>query len=60
MGKATKHNFGIEIGLWNKLDLTLDLFKENRKDILMTPQTTSSIVGATFNAINRGETKIMV
>ena len=23
----------------------------------MTPQTTSSIVGATFNAINRGETK---
>ena len=55
--KATKHNFGIEIGLWNKLDLTLDLFKENRKDILMTPQTTSSIVGATFNAINRGETK---
>lgn len=57
MEKATKHNFGIEIGLWNKLDLTLDLFKENRKDILMTPQTTSSIVGATFNAINRGETK---
>ena len=55
--KATKHNFGIEVGLWNKLDLTLDLFKENRKDILMTPQTTSSIVGATFNAINRGETK---
>ena len=41
----------------DKLDLTLDLFKENRKDILMTPQTTSSIVGATFNAINRGETK---
>ena len=35
----------------------MDLFKENRKDILMTPQTTSSIVGATFNAINRGETK---
>lgn len=55
--KATKHNFGIEIGLWNKLNFTLDLFKESRKDILMTPQTTSSIVGATFNAINRGETK---
>lgn len=55
--KSTKQNLGIEIGLWNKLSATLDLFDEKRKDILMTPNTTSSIVGATFNSLNMGETK---
>ena len=56
-GKSTKQNFGIEIGLWNKLDITLDLFDEKRKDILMEPQTTSFITGAKFNALNIGSTK---
>ena len=55
--KSTKQNLGIEIGLWNKLDITLDLFDENRKDILMEPQTTSFITGAKFNALNIGSTK---
>lgn len=55
--KSTKQNFGIEIGLWNKLDITLDLFDEKRKDILMEPQTTSFITGAKFNALNIGSTK---
>ena len=55
--KSTKQNLGIEIGLWNKLDITLDLFDEKRKDILMEPQTTSFITGAKFNALNIGYTK---
>ena len=55
--KPTKQNLGIEIGLWNKLDITLDLFDEKRKDILMEPQTTSFITGAKFNALNIGSTK---
>ena len=55
--KSTKKNLGIEIGLWNKLDITLDLFDEKRKDILMEPQTTSFITGAKFNALNIGSTK---
>lgn len=55
--KSTKQNLGIEIGLWNKLSLTLDLFDEKRRDILMTPNTTSSIAGATFNSLNIGKTK---
>ena len=55
--KTTKQNLGIEIGLWNKLDITLDLFDEKRKDILMEPQTTSFITGAKFNALNIGSTK---
>ena len=55
--KSTKQNLGIEIGLWNKLDITLDLFDEKRKDILMEPQTTSFITGAKFNALNIVSTK---
>lgn len=55
--KSTKQNLGIEIGLWNKLDITLDLFEKKRKDILMEPQTTSFITGAKFNALNIGSTK---
>lgn len=55
--KSTKQNLGIEIGLWNRLDITLDLFDEKRKDILMEPQTTSFITGAKFNALNIGSTK---
>ena len=55
--KSTKQNLGIEIGLCNKLDITLDLFDEKRKDILMEPQTTSFITGAKFNALNIGSTK---
>ncbi len=55
--KSTKQNLGIEVGFWNKLSMTLDLFDEKRKDILMTPNTTSSIAGATFNAVNMGRTK---
>ena len=55
--KSTKQNLGIEIGLWNKLDITLDLFDEKRKDNLMEPQTTSFITGAKFNALNIGSTK---
>ena len=46
--KSTKQNLGIEIGLWNKLSLTLDLFDEKRRDILMTPNTTSSIAGDVY------------
>lgn len=55
--KSTKQNLGIEIGLWDKLTMTVDLFDEKRKDILMTPNTTSSIAGASFNALNMGRTK---
>jgi len=55
--KSVKQNLGIEIGLWDRLTIIVDLFNEQRRDILMTPNTTSSITGATFNAINMGEVK---
>lgn len=55
--KSTKQNLGIEIGLWDKLSMTLDLFDEKRKDILMAPKTTPTFVGTSFNALNIGQTK---
>ena len=32
---VTKKNLGIEVGLWNMLDLNVDIFGEKRKDIFM-------------------------
>lgn len=55
--KSTKQNLGLELGIWNKLAVTVDLFNERRKDILMKPNNTSSIVGAIFNELNLGRTK---
>jgi len=34
--KAAKLNLGIEMGLWNALDIQADVFSENRSNILMT------------------------
>lgn len=36
---VAKTNLGVELGLWNKLDLQVDLFKEQRRDIFMNRQT---------------------
>ncbi len=33
--KAQKLNLGLELGLWNALDIQVDVFKENRSNILM-------------------------
>ncbi len=32
---VTKRNLGVELGLWNMIDLNFDIFRENRKDIFM-------------------------
>ena len=32
---ATKSNLGLEVGLWNALDITVDVFREKRKNIFM-------------------------
>ena len=32
---VTKKNIGLELGLWNMLDLNFDIFQEKRKDIFM-------------------------
>lgn len=43
--KSYKGGIGLEIGLFNKLNLIVDLFSERRKDILIMRESISSIVG---------------
>ncbi|WEK38315.1 MAG: TonB-dependent receptor [Candidatus Pseudobacter hemicellulosilyticus] len=54
---ALKQNIGVELELWNKLEMTLDLFDEQRTGILMTPRTTASWFGTGLPSINMGATK---
>ena len=42
---ATKLNFGLEIGLWNSINLQADVFKEMREDILMERKTIPELAG---------------
>ena len=42
---AKKMNFGIVLGLFNSHEIQLDLFKENRKDILMERSYIPSTMG---------------
>ena len=54
--KATKDNLGIEIGLFNKLNITVDLYKERRKNILIARSSLSGILGVTGTVFaNLGE-----
>lgn len=42
---STKTNIGLDIGLWDKLNITIDIFKDKRKDILIQRASISSIAG---------------
>lgn len=56
--ESTKQNFGIELGLFHKLNMTVDLFKEHRSKILMQRQTMAKWFGVTkLPSANIGETK---
>lgn len=55
---VTKYNLGIEAGLWNALDIQLDVFKEDRKDIFMQRRIIPTQVGfATTPYANFGKVK---
>lgn len=43
--KSYKTDIGLEIGLFNKISITADVFQEHRKNILISRQTLSSIAG---------------
>ena len=40
-----KMNLGVELGLWNELDLQVDFFREHRKDIFMKRNTIPTAAG---------------
>ncbi|GAA4311819.1 TonB-dependent receptor [Compostibacter hankyongensis] len=50
---ATKTNLGIELGLWDKVNVQLDLYREHRKNILMT----RSYIPITIGVLNTADIK---
>lgn len=56
--RAHKRDLGIEIGLFNNvISLTVDAFDEYRDKMLLTPKSTTMLIGQTFKEINLGEVK---
>jgi len=42
---VTKTNLGLDLGLWNAINLTVDVFKDKRKNILMPRSNTPASAG---------------
>ncbi|MCS3798614.1 TonB-dependent receptor [Niastella sp. OAS944] len=55
--KSAKDNLGVELGLFNKINIVADVFRDRRKDILIQRQSISSIGGYSLSNIyaNMGE-----
>ena len=54
---AVKQDLGMEMSLFKKLRIELDLYDEHRSGILLSPRTTAPWVGVTVASANLGETK---
>lgn len=54
---AVKQNLGFELQLFKTIDLSVDLFKENRDNILETPHTIPIYTALEFKDLNIGKTK---
>jgi TonB-linked SusC/RagA family outer membrane protein len=56
--RAHKRDLGIEIGLFkNVFSLTVDLFNEYRDQMLLTPKSTTMLIGNNFKELNLGKVK---
>ncbi len=56
--KAARFNIGFEAVIFKSLSISADYFKENRSDIFLNPSSyTPSLMGASFNSVNKGKTK---
>lgn len=58
--KVAKTDIGLELGLWNMLDLTVDVFKEKRKDIFIrraTVPTQAGFINTPFANFGKMENK---
>ncbi len=56
--RAQKTNLGIEANLWkDRIMVVVDIFSEERDNILAVPQTVSSLVGTALPAQNLGRMK---
>lgn len=55
---ARKRDLGAEIGLFNNLlSFTIDVFDEDRDNMLLAPQTVTFLVGNSFKDLNLGKLK---
>ena len=55
---ARKKDLGFELGLWeDKLSLVVDLFDEQRDQMLLVPKSVTMLVGNSFKELNLGEVK---
>lgn len=55
---ARKRDIGIELGVFdNLLSFNIDLFDEQRENILLDPRTVTFLVGNSFKSLNLGKTK---
>lgn len=55
---AHKRDIGIEMGLFSDMiSVTLDLFDEYRDKMLLTPKSTTMLIGQSFKEMNLGEVK---
>ena len=56
--KSVKQNYGIDFSILNeKLNISLDYFKENRRDILYSPDYMPGILGMVLPIMNVGKTE---
>lgn len=56
--KQKQINIGVEATLFGRFDLTVDVFSQNRYDILATPErSTPGFIGATLPELNIGSTE---
>ena len=56
--RARKRDLGMEMGLFdNALSITVDAFDEYRDQMLLTPKSTTMLIGNTFKERNLGEVK---
>jgi len=56
--RAHKRDIGVEMSLFNNLiSLTVDAFDEYRDKMLLTPKSTTMLIGQNFKEINLGEVK---
>lgn len=53
--KVAKANIGLDMSLLCSIDLTVELFKETRSDIFITPNTISGVLGAAISYQNLGK-----
>lgn len=60
MGKSNNFNLGVELGLWDRIDVNADFFIKETKDMLYASPLATSEGSPTFIYRNEMDMKILV